>query len=297
MAAIIMELHVSARYWKQIFYHHLSPEEGQEKCCGWEGVDYMKDYTLKNTHARPVYSCTLYWRNISVEFVCNADKIASGTTGSALIFAPQNLQVSLSCHRLQHSPSVFSTRDKHQSQLIRDRQLYTLIVDMLVMLEHSSHGYRLSVQNWERILQEVSQVVILRKLLLEQGDPHLLHPQLKSEPRHQVTDVYAQPELKANEDFYSLFNLERILLASFLMSAIKSSSSAFVSGRRGERRLEGPGLCAAVNLPFPQTRPATETGSIRTRSEWVQVSATTATNILSASLQRCTVDSSSQVEF
>lgn len=36
---------------------------------------------------------------------------------------------------------------------------------------------------------------------------------------------------------YSLFNLERILLANFLMSAIRSSSSALVSeGRREQRR-------------------------------------------------------------
>lgn len=82
-------LHFSARYYKQIFYHHLSPVEGQEKCRGREGADYMKDDTLKNAHAQPVYSCTRYWWNISVEFVCNADKIASGTTGMALISAPQ----------------------------------------------------------------------------------------------------------------------------------------------------------------------------------------------------------------
>lgn len=49
---------------------------------------------------------------------------------------------------------------------------------------------------------------------------------------------------KWHRDSYSLFNLERILLASFLMSAIKSSRSAFVSARRGER--------SCVNLLLPQ---------------------------------------------
>lgn len=34
---------------------------------------------------------------------------------------------------------------------------------------------------------------------------------------------------------YSLFNLERILLASFLMSAIRSSSSALVSEKRRKK--------------------------------------------------------------
>ena len=38
------------------------------------------------------------------------------------------------------------------------------------------------------------------------------------------------------EEVYSLFNLDRTLLANFLMSAIKSSSSALVSEERGERR-------------------------------------------------------------
>lgn len=47
-----------ARYCKQMFYRHLSPAEGQEKCHRREDVDYMTDYSLKNTHAQPVDTCT-----------------------------------------------------------------------------------------------------------------------------------------------------------------------------------------------------------------------------------------------
>lgn len=83
------------------------------------------------------------------------------------------------------------------------------------------------------------------------------------------------------------------MLASFLMSAIKSSSSAFVSAKRGERWLEGPRLCAVVNLPLPQTWPVSWTESIQTHSKWLQVSFTKASYILPAWWQRCTSGSSS----
>lgn len=43
------------------------------------------------------------------------------------------------------------------------------------------------------------------------------------------------------EELPSLFNLERILLANFLMSAIRSSSSALVSEREARRREEVSG--------------------------------------------------------
>lgn len=56
-----------------------------------------------------------------------------------------------------------------------------------------------------------------------------------------------QLQQKKMEDLYSLFNLERILLASFLMSAIKSSSSALVSGRR--REISGSTLVCRSTSP------------------------------------------------
>lgn len=89
-----------------------------------------------------------------------------------------------------------------------------------------------------------------------QPAPHTLTPHLQPLSSNCFC---AQRELKATADSYSLFNLERILLASFLMSAIKSSSSAFVSARRGDRRLESafmrllishkPGRCRYTHTP------------------------------------------------
>lgn len=56
------------------------------------------------------------------------------------------------------------------------------------------------------------------------------------------------------EELHSLFNLERILLANFLMSAIRSSSSAFVSEKRtGENRRDQWTHTCIINHPLAQT--------------------------------------------
>ncbi len=74
--------------------------------------------------------------------------------------------------------------------------------------------------------------------------------------------------IAASAGLYSLFNLERILLANFLMSAMRSSSSAFVSERREEKRLVDKHQHYLTHLHTLVCWPISEAESILKHKKW-----------------------------